>query len=222
MSGETSSVDRKPTRDRLLDVARQLIAQHGFESVSLRDISAAAGANVAAVNYHFGSKEKLFDEIQLQFMRPVSEERMRLLNEVSLNNEKPDIKLVLDAFLRPLVTMVGASKMSEQLFLKLMGRCMMDQQNTIPEPALLRVQQELVMFSAAFQKAAPHVDRETLLWRLHYSFGAMVHTLIHSDTLKKLSNGKCGEPDFETQLSRLIDFCAVGFIAEEKKEGKEV
>lgn len=48
------------TRDRILDAAGQMFAERGFEGTTVRDICQAAGANVAAVNYHFGDKERLY------------------------------------------------------------------------------------------------------------------------------------------------------------------
>ena len=72
--------DPRGTRERVLRSAETLFAERGFEIVSLRDITGAADANVAAVNYHFGSKEKLIDAVIERHVVPINEERMELLN----------------------------------------------------------------------------------------------------------------------------------------------
>lgn len=69
----------KTTKERILETTERLLAEHGFEAVTLRDITTAAEVNVAAVNYHFGSKEKLFEEIQCRYVNPVNDERLRML-----------------------------------------------------------------------------------------------------------------------------------------------
>ncbi len=59
----------EPTRDKLLDVAGRIFADRGYRSATIREISVAAGANIAAVNYHFGDKLGLYAEVVHQSMR---------------------------------------------------------------------------------------------------------------------------------------------------------
>jgi AcrR family transcriptional regulator len=61
--GERPPRDRAATRQRLLDAARRLFAEHGYDHVTVRMIAAAAGANVALINRYFGSKSALFAEV---------------------------------------------------------------------------------------------------------------------------------------------------------------
>ena len=76
----TSATPRTPdTRQRLLDAGARLFAEHGYKGVSVRELSAAATANVAAVSYHFGSKDALIAEVYGDALREVSEvQRARL------------------------------------------------------------------------------------------------------------------------------------------------
>src|SRR2546421_12961401 len=69
------------TKTRILDAAEVLFMEHGFEATSLRQITAAAGVNLAAVNYHFGSKEELFQAVLTRRLDPMNAERMALLDE---------------------------------------------------------------------------------------------------------------------------------------------
>lgn len=206
---------KQSTKSRILEATEQLLAEHGFESVSLRDITTAADVNVAAVNYHFGSKEKLFEEVQCRYINPVNEERLRILEQLTEGGRTPDIRELLDAFLRPFLTMVTRSKMSEQLFYKLMGRFITGQRDELPEAMMPLLTEMLDAFRRAFSDASPNLSADLLLWRLHFTFGVMAHTLLHEDFLRKFTDGECGDPNFETKLQRMIDFCQAGFLAGE-------
>src|SRR5215831_12858799 len=68
------------TKDRILDTAEALFMEHGFEATGLRSITAAAGVNLAAVNYHFGSKEELFETVLTRRLDPMNQQRLDLLS----------------------------------------------------------------------------------------------------------------------------------------------
>jgi TetR/AcrR family transcriptional regulator, regulator of cefoperazone and chloramphenicol sensitivity len=63
MTATAAVVNERDTRERLIEAAGQLFADHGFKKVTVREICAAARANVAAVNYHFGDKLGLYTEV---------------------------------------------------------------------------------------------------------------------------------------------------------------
>lgn len=204
---------RASTKERILEVTERLVAERGFESVTLRDITGAAGVNVAAVNYHFGSKEKLFEEIQCRYIAPVNGERLRMLGEVTAGGRVASVREILEAFMRPFLTVVKRSEMSERLFFKLMGRCVMDGQGSLPDRMLPEFKEVAEAYAAALAASLPGEPVGALLWRLHYTFGVMAQTLLHGELLVKLTCGACGEPDVETQFQNMIDFCEAGFLA---------
>ncbi|MBT8037899.1 MAG: TetR family transcriptional regulator [Verrucomicrobiae bacterium] len=204
---------KKTTKTCILEATECLLAEHGFESVSLRDITTAAEVNIAAVNYHFGSKERLFEEIQCRYVNPVNEERLRMLELATVNGRTAELREILEAFMRPFFTRVTRSKMSEQLFFKLMGRCIIDQQGDLPDALVPQFKKVTESFTVALHAAEPDLPVGTMLWRLHYTFGVMAHTLLHGDALMKLTQGACGDPDIEAQLQGMIDFCYAGFHA---------
>ncbi|MCP5536561.1 MAG: TetR/AcrR family transcriptional regulator [Akkermansiaceae bacterium] len=206
---------KKTTKSLILETTERLLAEHGFESVSLRDITTAAEVNVAAVNYHFGSKEKLFEEIQCRYIEPVNAERLRRLEVLTANGRTASVRELLEAFMRPFLTMVKRSRMSEKLFFKLMGRCVMDHQGALPPAIIPEFEKVAEAFTQALIAAAPGLSVEQVLWRLHYTFGVMAQTLLHGDLLIKLTKGACGDPDAETQFQEMITFCLSGFLAKE-------
>src|SRR5437762_5155319 len=76
---DTASQD---TKSRILDVAEHLFMEHGFEATSLRSLTSSAGVNLAAVNYHFGSKEELFQAVLTRRLDPMNQERIELLKKL--------------------------------------------------------------------------------------------------------------------------------------------
>ena len=68
------------TKDRILDTAERLFARDGFEATSLRSITAEAGVNLAAINYHFQSKEALVQAVIGRRMGPMNDRRLALLD----------------------------------------------------------------------------------------------------------------------------------------------
>ena len=98
--GEENPELKPSVRKRLMDASEQLFAEHGWNAVSIRTIVTAAGVNLAALHYHFGSKEQLLSEIFAARAKPIAEERMRLLAEINLDHA-PSIERILEAFLRP-------------------------------------------------------------------------------------------------------------------------
>ena len=203
------------TKERILLAAQKLFAKRGFEAVSLRKITTEALANVAAVNYHFGSKEALVDEVIVQHMLPVMKERMRLLDEAERKFQigVVPVEVIIDAFMRPFLTVMQESGESRKLFCKFMGRCMSERGDKIPAQALRMAQRVMKRITAMLSDALPDVDVEVLTWRLHFCFGVMAHTLMHEDMLQTVSKGESGDPDFETTLQRMIDYCKGGLKA---------
>ncbi|MBK1829674.1 TetR family transcriptional regulator [Verrucomicrobiaceae bacterium R5-34] len=208
--------EKVTTKEKILNATEHLLAERGFDAVSLRDITNRAEVNVAAVNYHFGSKEKLFEAVQCQCMNPINEQRIQLLESLTAGGQVAGIRDILDAFMRPFLTMTIQSELKEQVFYKLMGRCLSDQHQDIPDAALPLLDKMVADFSRAISAALPHLPVDQQLWRLHYSFGVMIHTLMYADTVQKLTKGACGEPDMEQQLEWMIDFCHAGFLNKEE------
>src|SRR5258706_3945051 len=91
------------TKARILDAAEQLFMEHGFEATSLRSLTAAAGVNLAAVHYHFGSKEELFQAVLTRRLDPMNVERIKLLERIELESagRAPSCEKILFVMLIP-------------------------------------------------------------------------------------------------------------------------
>ncbi len=212
--------ETQTTRARILLSAEALFAERGFEVVSLREITGAAGVNVAAVNYHFGSKDKLIDAVVIRHLSPVNEERLRQLDKLEERYSQAPIPVeeILKAFLSPVLDHIASGEMSEDLFKKFMGRLIGERGYSLPDDACSLFALMAGRFAAAFQKAVPQLNEEAALWRMHFSFGVMAHTLTNGETLGQLSDGRSGNPSTKTLLGNIIDFCRAGI----EFEGREL
>lgn len=213
----TSDLETKSagTRERILHAAEGLFAEHGFETVSLRDITGAAEANVAAVNYHFGSKDNLIDAVVERHVIPINEERLELLDrfEERYGEEPVPVEEILRAFLLPMLSRIESGAMSEGLFCKFMGRVMGERSYRLPESVEPVFRHTAARFSHSLRRALPEFTEAQALWRMHFSFGVMSNTLTHGDTLRQLAGGRAGDPSMKEQFEHIIIFCAAGIRA---------
>ena len=209
------------TRERILDAAEALFGEEGFEGVSLRDITGRAGANVAAVNYHFGSKDKLVEAVVERHVRPINEERLRCLAAAVRAHAGGVVPVeeVLEAFLGPMVDHIANGRMSEGLFCKLMGRVMAERTFKLPDAVGQLFQRMAARFAEAFMKAVPEISEQEALWRMHYSFGVMANTLMNGETLQQITAGRAGTPGIGEQTRHIVAFCAAGFCAPPASSG---
>ena len=207
-----TTIPESGSKRKLLETAEQLFADKGFEAVSVRDITQLAKTNVAAVNYHFGSRDSLLGMVMMRYMQPVTEERLARIDTLDRKwaGKVVPLEEIIDAYVRPLITQVRKSELSERLFYKLMGRIFAQQGNGLPPQIESQLKQVVERFTRSFAKALPEVPPEDLAWRIHFMAGAMIHLLTHQDILHRISGGTSGAPTMEATLGRFIRFAAAG------------
>lgn len=192
---------------RLVEAAEKLFAENGFESVSVRDITKEAGANVAAVNYHFGSRDGLVVAVMSRYLTPVNQERLaRLEKAEKLESHEEALKMLLAAYVRPLVEQVGRSELSEKLYCKLLGRVFGEQGIALPGEIEYQMKNVVDRFGRALMKVLPGFTAEEMIWRLHFIAGGLMHLLTHGEFLHRIAGNVCGTPDMELTISRFLDF----------------
>src|SRR5215510_6102945 len=206
---------RRPTitKDRILDAAESLFMEHGYEATSLRAITAAAPANLASVNYHFGSKEVLFQAVLTRRLDPMNQERLDLLTRLereALPQPLPCDR-ILSAMFIPALKLARDPERGGKDFLRLLGRAYAD-----PAPFIRKflAEQYAVMiarFKAAFARALPELPKKELSWRLHFIMGALSYTLAGTDALRLIAELAPAETaNDELLLHRLAPFLLAG------------
>lgn len=201
------------TKAVVLATAERLFALHGFQNVSVRDITAEAAVNLASVNYHFGSKDALLFEIFRRRSTELNRERARLLHEAQARHGgKAPVRAILEALFAPPVRW-SALNHDRRISLQFIFRARSE--GTAPMREALRSDvSHLVRFAEALIAARPDLSRETVFWRLHFSLG-MIHNnrFAEFDRLGHLSGGLTREDDVEALLQRMLDFAEAGFLA---------
>jgi AcrR family transcriptional regulator len=200
------------TREALLDAAESLFAEHGIPASSLRAITQQAGANLAAVHYHFGSKEGLVHAVFARRLSPMNEERLRLLEACDLDRQDA-LECVLRAFLAPLVRKMRDRSEGLQSFARLMGRAFSEPSGEVRAIVAGEIEESFRRFVQAFHRLLPHLTEREILWRMHFVGGSMGHTVACGDLLERFSGGQCRATDADEALAYLVVFLAAGLRA---------
>src|SRR5688572_19884565 len=204
------------TKTRILDAAEQLFMEHGFEATSLRSLTTAAGVNLAAVNYHFGSKEELFQSVLTRRLDPMNQERIELLEKLERDSAAKPItcERILFAMLIPALRLARDEERGGKNFLRLVGRAYADPAPFIRHFLSEQYAEMIGRYKEAFHKALPHLSRQELTWRLHFVMGALSYTLLGADLLKLFEQVTPGNRDNdELLLQRLAPFLVAGLKA---------
>lgn len=211
MTTNTEHRTEHATRESLLDAAESLFSEHGLQAASLRAITQRAGANLAAVHYHFGSKEGLVKAVFSRRLKPLNAERLRLLEACDL--ESPDaIERVLHAFLAPLLRMSRETPEGARDFARLMGRAFGEPGEEVREVLVEELGGMVRRFLFALAPLLPHLSERELLWRFHFIGGAMAHTVGCGHLLERYAGLSCAA-DPDEALRSLITFLAAGLRA---------
>lgn len=211
------SASSSPTRTRILDAAETLIADRGFRRFSLREVTREAGVNLAAVNYHFGSREGLVSEVLARVIVPINEQRLRLLDLAEARHAGSPVPLeeILEALHRPVVDRMMEVPHGKPVYLCLAGRCLAESADQVPASLVGHFHEVITRFMDVTRAALPEVSETSLFWRMHLAIGTMIYALTHEDRLPLFSGGKVRPTDPGDTLQRLIEFTAAGLRAAE-------
>ena len=215
------------TKIDLLEAAERLFAEHGIARSSLRAITREADANLASVNYHFGSKEGLVRAVFARRLEPLNRERLALLDRC-LESAKgdPDLNCVLHALVGPALQMMCDREPGHKCFAQVMGRAFADPEERVRSLLLDEFREVRDRFTAVLAVILPHLSQEELFWRFHFMIGAMAHTAAGSFFVTRHSDGVVDTSDVEGMTLKLVNFLAAAMSApatrsRRKKRGKK-
>jgi len=194
-------INHKDTKEIILDKAEELFAEKGYKGTSLRMITTAADVNLAAVNYHFGSKEGLVTAVIGRRIVPLNEERIRQVKEVlaaaDKAGKKPLTRNVLKAFIEPTLRLPESAPGARN-FVSLIGRALADTDETARMIFIKHMGPAVKVFHDALSRSLPQMPPDVLYWRINFVIGALSHTL------------------------RCIDKCPMAMASAEPRDGQQL
>ena len=211
------------TKTQLLDAAESLFEERGIRGTSLRAITERAKANIASVNYHFGSKRDLIRAVLARRIDPLNAERLRLLDALEESADF-DLEQVFEALIAPAVR-------HPEIYpgLRLLARMHFEPDPKISELVHQPFAEVQRRFLAALRTAAPDLSERTLLWRLSFAVGAMAATIANLEKLRSgtlplersgLTKQDANSVDPDAVTQQLIRFIAGGMVADEVRKPK--
>src|SRR6195256_6292022 len=198
------------TRSAILAAAERLYADRGFGDVTLRDIVAAANVNLAAVNYHFGSKDELIAELSAPRSLPTNRERLNELKAAeAAGGGRADIDAILRALVGPTLRGCLGPERERSTAARFMIRASIE---SVPPIRRIRNREidHLRKFVAAMRRSLPDRSEVELYWALHFALAMAHQTIRDSERLTKLSEGKCDLDDVDAVVERVVAVAVMG------------
>jgi AcrR family transcriptional regulator len=197
------------TKERILHAAEDLFAQNGFAGTSLRQVTSRADVNIAAVNYHFGTKENLVQEVFKHRMDEMSEKRLAQLSK-AIDKDPTDLESILLAFIQPALALTmdkhGGS------FVRVLARAYAEKNDGLRNFLSENYGQVLRAFAQAIANCLPNLSKEELYWRMDFVAGSLTYAMADFGLIKRQA-GVSEKSHCEKAAQHLIKFAQAGLKA---------
>ena len=198
------------TADKLIAAAERLFAEHGYTTVSVRAIAAAAGVNWSLVGYHFRGKEGLLSEVYRRHCSSLNAERLKLLGRAKQRGFQ--LEQVIEAFVRPALAEIQTLG-GESSFSRLRAILAAEDSALLNQLVAENFDVSSRTFVAALRRCLPDVPPDEILWRFHFMLGTIYYSVASPQRIKAFSKGRCDPGNLEDTLQHLVPFLAAAFRA---------
>jgi AcrR family transcriptional regulator len=213
---------KRSTKRAILDAAEELFADYGFAATSLRAITAAAQVNLAAVNYHFGSKEALIDAVFARRVEPMNQARLNALHDLqaAFGDAAVPLDRLIAAFVEPALALSHDRTLGGQRFVRLLGRSLTEPAGAVHDSLRGRYEEVSEQFKPAFARTLPDLPAAELYWRMHFMVGLLAYLMAGADIMRLIASSRMsahGQND--VVLTRLVSFIEAGMRAPVDDDG---
>jgi len=198
------------TKERILSAAERLFAERGFAETSLREVTSRADVNLAAVNYHFGSKSNLVNEVFRRRLDDLSARRISAL-KVAEADQAGSLESVLAAFIEPALALT-VDRQGGSAFVRVIARAYAEKDDSLRRFLSDNYGHVMREFARAIVVCLPHLSREQLYWRLDFLAGALTYAMADFGQIKRPGNVS-EKAHCERAANELIRFAAGGLRA---------
>lgn len=210
------------TKNAILDAAEALFAENGFTHTSMRAITGKAEVNLAAVNYHFGSKLALMEALLKRRVKPMNEERLLRLEQLKAEHQPEGVPLeiLIHAFAAPALELSRDTVHGGATFVRLLGRTYTEPLENIHDLLRSLYQGVIRAYKPAFAAVLPQIEPKELGWRLHFLVGLLAYLMAGTDTIRMIASSHLEDAKTELLMEQLVKFVSAGMQAEPATGGE--
>jgi len=202
------------TKEKILNAAEVLFAEQGFSETSMRIITSVAQVNLAAVNYHFGSKKDLIQAVIDRFFIKIAGHLETEFN--ALSKQQVTMEQVLTALLQPIKVIDKDNPDRAANFMRLLGRAYTESQGHLKVFLSDKYGHLLEKFTHLVHLANPNLGKNEVFWRLHFMLGTMVFAMAGHQALRDIAEADLNEQvDTDGILNYLIPFLTASMQTEQ-------
>ena len=202
------------TAARILDVAEGLFVEFGLKATSLRLITQRAGVNLAAVNYHFRSKDALFGAVFARRFAPWARECLLELDaleaRLAARQAAPSVEEVVLCYVRPALSLSRDPVRGGAVFARLFSRVLVENHRQLREPLSRDWGHLVTRYTRVLATALPELSGEEVAWRLHLGFSVMFHAFAGNDILKMFGRSAVSARDPDLIVKHVVPFVVAG------------
>lgn len=201
------------TRGQIVQAAEKIFAERGFQAMTLRAVTEAAHVNLAAVNYHFGSKTNLMHAVIERRIEPVNAARFQRLDALIAWHSPQPIPLdsIFEALFRPLFEHASTARGNDLAFIQMIGRALTEPANFMRKLHKDFFTELSQRFLTELRRSCPHLSEQQLQLRFYLSISTMLGTIIEQVSLKTISGGKLSGKNLDQLCDELTAFVVAGF-----------
>jgi AcrR family transcriptional regulator len=203
--------EEEGTRERILRTAERLFAEHGFNGVSMRELAAEAGVNIASIGYHFENKEGLLSEVYRRHCEPMIEDRLRGLKAALRLRGTARLAAIIEAFIRPALQQVEVEE--GETFIRLRAVLSGENSELLEKLVAENFDQSSTAFIDALCELLPHLSRKDVCWRFHFLLGTIYYTAAGPHRIYAFSGGRCDPSNSQEVIKELVPFMTRAFLA---------
>jgi AcrR family transcriptional regulator len=201
------------TRDQILRAAERLFAERGFRAMTLREVTKDARVNLAAVNYHFGSKINLMRAVIEKRFQPINTERLERL-DAYIAEHCPDpvpLEQIISALFRPLFDHAKTQRGPDRVFMQMIGRAVTEPADFMRDMHKEFFAELCSRFIGELKRSCPELSDDALQYRMFLAVSTMIGAIAEQSRLESMTDGKLKSDDLDRICNELIQFVVYGF-----------
>jgi len=205
------------TVEKILDAAEILFAERGFSETSLRMITSKAKVNLAAVNYHFGSKNALIQAVFSRFLGPLSRLMEQGLKDLGMGQEghpPPKLEDIIRLYVRGLLKIPTSHENGVSIFMRLLGLAYTQSQGHLRKYLEKEYARTFYLFMQMVKQSTPELTTQERFWRIQFTVGSIAFTMSSVQPLTEiLENSAEAKADPEKVVDFLVPYLLGGLQA---------